>query len=273
MPKKVLSGEGTSAKNRVIVSLTAVTLALLLLVALQAHSRPARAVDSDNLLLPDLGMAKLKDLKIQKTSDGRKLLRFSSIVVNVGVGPFETHGQRPDTTVSTMTTTQRIYDGSGLYSDRPTDAVMYFSGDGHNHWHVRDLEDFELVRLDNGKLVGTGAKHGFCFFDNYRYGSTQDPFYTRETSPPACGEYDSDLEATMGLSRGWGDIYRYTLPDQYIDVTGLTSGRYRLWATADADNWFLESDDSNNFTWVDIQLKSSSVRVVQYGPSAQPITS
>ena len=77
----------------------------------------------------------------------------------------------------------------------------------------------------------------------------------------------------MGLSRGWGDRYGYRLPDQYIDVTGLTSGRYRLWATADADNWFRESDDSNNFTWVDIQLESSSVSVKKQGPSAQPITS
>ncbi len=269
MPKKILSGEGTSAKNRVIVSLTAVTLALLLLVVLQAHSRPAGAATD---VLPDLGMAQLRDIQIQKTADGRKLLRFSSIVVNVGAGPFEAHGQRPDTTVSTMTTTQRIFDSAGLYLDRPTDAIMYYSGDGHNHWHLRDLEDFELVRLDNGRLVGTGAKHGFCFYDNYRYGSTQDPFYTRQTSPPACGRYSSDLKVTMGLSRGWGDIYRYTLPDQYIDVTGLVSGKYRLKATADADNWFVESNNTNNFTWVDIQLKTSSVRIVGYGPSAQPIS-
>ncbi len=270
MPKMILSGEGASAKNRIIVSLTAVTLALLLLVVMQAHSRPAEAVDSDNLLLPDLGM-KLKDIQIQKTSDGRKLLRFTSIVVNVGAGPFEAHGQRPDTTVSTMTTTQRIFDGTGLYLDHPTDAVMYFGRDGHNHRHLRDLEDFELTRLDNGKLVGTGAKHGFCFFDNFRYGSTQDPFYTRRTSPPACGEYSSDLKVTMGLSRGWGDIYRYTLPDQYIDVTGLASGRYRLWATADADNWFSESNNSNNFTWTDIRISGTSISVIRRGPAAQPI--
>ena len=272
MAKMILSGEGASAKNRVIVSLTAVALALLLLVVMQANSRPAEAVDSDNLLLPDLGMAKLRGFQIEKTSDGRKLLRFTSIVVNVGAGPFEAHGQRPDTTVSTMTTTQRIFDGEGLYLDRPTDAIMYYSGDGHDHWHLRDLEVFELIRLDNGNLARTGAKHGFCFFDNFRYGSTQDAFYTRATS---CGKQPSDLKVTMGLSRGWGDAYYRTLPDQYIDVTGLASGRYRLWATADEDNWFLESDDSNNFTWVEIQLnpESNSVRVVKQGPSAQPITS
>ena len=73
----------------------------------------------------------------------------------------------------------------------------------------------------------------------------------------------------MGLSRGWGDIYRSSLPDQYIDVTGLTSGHYRLRATADADNWFAESNERNNFTWVNIRISGSSVSVVRYGPAAE----
>ena len=259
----------TLGTKRAVVLLCAVAIATLVVVLAVAVSKPAGAATD---ALPDLGMAKLQDLKLQKTADGRKLLRFSSIVVNVGAGSFEAHGQRPDTSVSTMTTTQRIFNDAGGYRDVATDASMYYSGDGHNHWHLTDLEDFELIRLDNGKLVGTGAKHGFCFYDNYRFGSTQDPFYTRQTSPPACGRYSSELEVTMGLLRGWGDIYRYTLPDQYIDVTGLVSGKYRLRATADADNWFVESNDTNNFTWVDIQLRTSSVKIVGYGPSAQPIS-
>jgi len=237
-----------------------VALALVVLVP----SAPAGAVSDQ---LPDLGMAHPKDLKIAKTSDGRKLLRFSSIVVNVGAGPFEVHGERA-AGASTMTTQQRIFDSAGGSRNVPTAAIMYFAGDGHNHWHVQDLEDFELIRLDNGQLVGTGAKHGFCFYDNYRYGSSSPAYYTRQTSPPACGTSSSNLQTFMGLSVGWGDIYNWNLPDQYIDITGLTSGRYRLWATADADNWFVESDDSNNFSWIDIQLKSNRVSIVAYGPSA-----
>jgi hypothetical protein len=253
----------TPAKRRVIALMAALTLALLLLVImLQTPSRPAYAASD---LLPDLGMDHPKDLKIEKTSNGRKLLRFSSIIVNVGAGPFEVHGQRA-AGASTMTTQQRIFDDVDGHRDVSTAAIMKFGGDGHSHWHVQDLEDFELVRLDNGKLVGTGVKHGFCFYDNYRYGSINPAYYT--TSSGACGKSSSDTQVEMGLSVGWGDIYRYTLPDQYIDITGLTSGRYRLWATADDDNWFVESDNSNNFSWIDIQLKSSSVRIVAYGPRA-----
>ncbi len=253
-----LAREGRVMRHIVFSLVLGVALALAVL----APSAPAGAVSDQ---LPDLGMAHPKDLKIEKTSNGRKLLRFSSIVVNVGAGPFEVHGERA-AGASTMATKQRIFNSAGGYRDVSSAAIMYFSGDGHNHWHVQDLEDFELVRLDNGKLVGTGAKHGFCFFDNYRYGSSNPAYYT--TSSGACGKSSSDTQVIMGLSVGWGDIYNWNLPDQYIDITGLTSGRYRLIATADADNWFVESDDSNNFSWVDIQLKSNSVRIVAYGPSA-----
>jgi hypothetical protein len=261
---KITYHEGFSpAKKGVLASVAAIALALLTLVVLQAPSRTASA-QTDSL--PDLGMLHPMDLRIEKTSAGRKLLRFDSIVVNVGAGPLELHGQRPDSTTPEMTTTQRIFDDAGGYRDVSTAAIMYFGGDGHNHWHVRDLESFELVRLDNGTKVGTGAKHGFCFFDNYPYGSSNPASYTPSTG--VCGGGSSATQTSMGLSVGWGDRYARTLPDQYIDITGLTSGRYRLIATADASDWFLESDNANNVSWINIRLKSNSVNIVRYGPSA-----
>jgi hypothetical protein len=61
-----------------------------------------------------------------------------------------------------------------------------------------------------------------------------------------------------------------TLAYQWVDITGLAAGRYRLWATADRENWFIEADDANNFMWVDLQIrgKGGSVRVRGYEPSA-----
>jgi hypothetical protein len=246
----------------------AVALALIVLLLMQqATSRPAYAA-SDRL--PDLGMAKFRDLQIQRT-DGRKLLRFSSIIVNVGDGRFEVRGQRPSTATNTMTVRQRIYNDAGGYRNVSTDAVMYFSGDrdgddGHYHWHVRKLEGFKLTRLDNGVKVGTIAKHGFCFYDNYRYGSTRDPFYTLASG--ACGRGASDLRVRMGVSRGWGDRYKWNLPGQYIDITGLSPGQYRLRGMADPSGLFREKDNTNNYTWVDLQITRDGVRVVSHGPSA-----
>jgi hypothetical protein len=225
-------------------------------------------------LLPDLAMAPLQNLRIRNCTDpsqrdcayvGQRQLRFDAVIVNVGADSFEAHGERPDTSTS-PTVTQRIFNDAGGYRDIPTTAQMYFAGDGHNHWRLRDLESYELIRLDNGTKVGTGDKEGFCFFDNFVYGSTQDAFYK------GCGRDLDALQVEMGLSRGWGDRYGAGTVGQYIDITNLTSGRYKLQATADEPNWFLESDDSNNFSWVEIQLSGNSVSVIAYGPSAGPIS-
>jgi hypothetical protein len=210
-------------------------------------------------------MVRLRDLSIEKTSDGRRLLRFTTIIINVGVGRFELRGQRA-TASDPMKVSQRIFDTTGGFRDISTPAGMVFAGDGHSHWHVRDLESYELVRVDNGTKVGTGEKHGFCFYDNYKYnltfaGAPQNPFYL------GCSNDPSALALTMGLSVGWGDSYPYTIRDQYIDITGRAAGRYRLLASADAANWFVEVNEANNTTSVDIQLqgKGTAFKILGYG--------
>ncbi len=254
---------GVSGKKRAVVLLCAVAAATLVVVLAVAASKPAAAA-ADRL--PDLGMAKLTNIQIQNTN-GQRQLRFDARVVNVGAGAFEAHGSRPSTSTPTMSVTQRIFDDAGGYRDVPTAAQMYYAGDGHYHWHLKNLESYTLTRLDNGVKVGTGAKEGFCFFDNYRFGSTADSFYR------GCANNQPDaLAVTMGLSRGWGDTYGWRTVGQYIDVTNLTSGRYRLQATADQANWFMESNNTNNFTWANVQLKGGKVSVLSYGPSAAPIS-
>jgi Lysyl oxidase len=242
-----------------LVAVTAVALGLAL-------GQPGAAVAAADRL-PDLGMAPLKDFSIDtSTIPGRRLLRFTTVIVNVGVGPFETIGTRPDTSTAQMAVRQRIFDDAGSFRDRSTPAVMFWAGDGHDHWHVRDVEAYELIRLDNGRRVGTGAKHGFCYFDNTAYrlwlpGAPDSPVYG------GCGTA-ADLTVTTGLSVGWGDTYPAAIAYQWIDITGLKSGRYRLRATADPANWFAEINDGNNSTWVDLKLTGSSVRVGAYGPAA-----
>jgi len=240
----------------------------------------SRSCENVNLtgedLLPDLGMAQLADIQIQN-SGTQKQLRFSTTIVNVGAGKFEVTGRRPDTNTSDMTTTQRIYNSVGDYRDRSTTATFFYSGDGHNHWHVRDLEDYELFQLDaSGNVVepaavGEGSKLGYCFFDNANYGSSEPEYYLGcESGNP------NALRVTMGLSRGWGDTYWASTVGQYLDITGLADGRYRLRVKADGDSAdgsdrFLESDETNNATWADLQITGNTVTVLQYGPSASPV--
>jgi len=105
--------------------------------ALLRATNPAGAAADQ---LPDLRMYKLKNLYIEDTSDGRRLLRFDTTIVNVGAGKFELRGSRLDTSTD-MSVTQRIFATAGGYRDRAPTAKMYFASGGHTHWHVRDLEE------------------------------------------------------------------------------------------------------------------------------------
>lgn len=239
--------------------------AVMSALALLAAAAPASAGAADRL--PDLAMAPLADFRVEK-SGGRKLLRYTATVVNIGAGRFQVEGERASSSEPEMSVVQRVFDDAGGSSVRATPARMYFSGDGHNHWHVRDLEESSLDRLDNGVKVGSGAKHGFCFYDNVAFrlwlpGAPSSAFYT------TCGTTSTALRQTMGLSVGWGDAYYYWLVDQWVDITSVGAGRYRLTTTADSQNWFVESDERNNVTWTDLQLKANGQpRVVGQGPSA-----
>jgi hypothetical protein len=239
----------------------------LSLVAVGAFGAPAAASAADRL--PDLGMARLSDIKTDSGAGGSRLLRYTTTIVNVGTGPFEVRAQRASTSDPEMTVGQRIYDDFGGWREVHTTAMAHFGGDGHLHWHLRDLEHSELTRLDSGVKVGTSAKHGFCFWDLVKYrlalpGAPASAVYDRA----GCGA-PSSLAVSMGLSVGWGDAYPSSLPDQYIDITGLGPGRYRLSVTADAGSWFTESNEANNVTSVDLQIKSKGQpRVLGYGPAA-----
>ena len=239
-------------------------LASLLTIALLT---PARGASAATDRLPDLAMAKLQHL-VTDHDGSRRLLRFTAIIVNVGAGPMEVRSQRA-TTSSPWTSQQVIYDDAGGSRLVDTPGVdLVYGGDGHNHWHVRDLERYTLVLKDGGSEQRGGNKAGFCFFDNYRYklslpGAPQTVVYPRS----ACGTQTS-RSLDHGLSVGWGDSYSWSLPDQYIDTTGLADGIYRLTATADQDGDFLESNESNNSTWVDLRIDAvNGVTVLRKAPN------
>jgi hypothetical protein len=225
--------------------------------------------------LPDLQMDPLRDFAVETTDDGRRLLRFTATIINVGDGPMEVWAERDGDALREGV--QRVYDDDGEFVDIPTDATFFWAGDGHDHWHVRDMQGYHVEALEGGDATAVSEKHGFCLFDNYPLdepipGAPDEAAYQ-------CPGHRGAARIEMGLSVGWRDVYSASLPNQYIDITELPAGRYRLWAEADpvgtdrSTGWFVESDETNNVTWVDfdLELDPPSVRVVGepsglYGP-------
>lgn len=108
----------------------------------------------------------------------------------------------------------------------------------------------------------SGLKTGFCFFD----GRNINPFRTGNPGSPqyfegGCGNVDSD-SITVGLSVGWADIYPWDIANQWIDITGVPSGAYRLCVTADMQHYYTEVSRDNNQYWADLTLDMTVKTVI-----------
>jgi hypothetical protein len=239
----------------------ALLLALPALAVETAAPTPARAGGG---LLPDLAMAPLDDFHIE-TVNGRRLLRFTAMMINVGDGHFELRGSRENTS-QPMTMSQVIYQTtsrtSPIAQQLVTDAVAKYSGDGHNHWHVQ-----EMMRYDMWGAGGAfrGAKVGFCFLDsdpwNLSLPGEVGPYYRGST----CSTNPSILSNRMGISVGWGDEYEYFLAWQWVDITGVVGGTYTVRAKVDPYAFFLEKDETNQCAWARVAFTTRSTAVSVQG--------
>ena len=153
--------------RRPLIGVALVGVMVLLVSSSSAALMPSSSAASGADRLPDEAMTNLRSFHIDTTTmPGHTLLRFTTESVNIGAGPLELRGSRPNTSTPTMSVVQRIYDDGGGFRDVSVPSFMFWAGDGHNHWHVNDFVSTELDRTDNGVKVGTGAKQGFCLSDS-----------------------------------------------------------------------------------------------------------
>lgn len=206
-------------------------------------------------LLPDLRMAKLYGFDLEERQNGHVRLHFGTIGWNMGDGPLEARGKREGSSETGMRVRQRIYDSDGGFRSRQTPAVMFYAGDGHDHWHLRQFMYIQLyVPGDpSGDVYGL-RKLGYCLIDARQRndppaGSPPLPVYPDGN----CGTASSTFVQT-GLSVGWGDDYPPAFAHQWIDVTDLPAGDYRICSSVDALGDFVESDESNNQRWTDVHI-------------------
>lgn len=232
---------------------------------------------SGTKLTVDLGAKKLTDCAASEqpcfsivSSQGKRLLKFPAVTVNIGAGPLEIHGYR-----STFTSKDWIASATTYYTSGDTESrslpkiVFYFAGDGHNHWHIKDFDSYQVLDK-SGATLAASEKHGFCFEDNTTFRDwsqkpkehplvPQDPVYKHESS---CGEQRPDATSIVhGLSVGWADTYPTSLPDQAIDITDLPDGDYVARVKVDGQGLIKESNEGNNTASVGITLKGNRVTV------------
>jgi hypothetical protein len=214
-------------------------------------------------LLPDLIMAKPYGWDLITRPNGQKRLTFGTIGWNVGQGPLELNSTRPNADDEYMVVRQRIYDSEGGSRTRRTSAVMFYeAGDHHTHWHTRQFMHVELYKFGepDGDVYGI-RKIGYCLLDARRQASPAPGSpATRVYELDACGDEDS-MSLVTGLSVGWGDDYPPNYAHQWINITDLPVGRYRVCTTVDPFDEFVELDETNNQRWVDVRVNIPLDRV------------
>jgi hypothetical protein len=248
------------------VALAALSLLVATAGLLLPGPTPVIALAGDRR--PNLQMIRLRDWQID-TSGDRRRLRFTTIFVNAGRGPFELRGHRSSKADPTMDIDQVMYRWDGTTRRIHTRAVAKYSGDGHDHWHVQNVVVYEAWRIGDLADTRRGAKTGFCFFDTTPWrrslpGARQSGYYQQEW----CGTR-SVLSNRVGLSVGWGDRYPWNFAFQWIDITGLDGGRYRVRATVDIADRYDESVETDNCVWAIVDIpdpgSGSSVQVENNG--------
>jgi hypothetical protein len=122
----------------------------------------------------------------------------------------------------------------------------YDADEGHGHWHLASAAAYEL--LVPGATARLSAKVGFCLSDSYGplayfpYG-----WFGPSGANTFCAPGDPTSGfVRMGISAGSGDYYASQVADQWIDVTGLTPGAYKLRAVANPAGVIDESNANNN---------------------------
>jgi hypothetical protein len=235
-----------------IAACSAGAVAALLLAGCGNESRIASSPE----VLPDLEQTPPRAVSVVRRA-GRERLVFLSAVENVGAGPLVVAGRRESPAQADMSARQvvRRADGSrAYYALRAT--LRFVVSETHRHWHLLGFERYEL-RNPAGKILGRDRKTGFCLGDRYdAHASVRVPGEpVRAVWTQECGRgQPRRLRILEGLSPGFGDDYVPLLEGQYVDVTGLPSGRYVLVHRVNADRDLHELDYSNNSASVLLEL-------------------
>jgi hypothetical protein len=217
----------------------------------ETASAPAPTPDESGRFVPDLIQIMPGRVGISTRRSARRgtrtLLTFASAAENHGTGPLIVRASR--TGGGTMRAWQVVGRSDGT-RERVADAgvLRFVRGGGHSHWHLEGFQRFEL-RTVGGTSLRRDRKTGFCLGDRYdATGSRRAPGEpARAIYRARCGLNDPfRTSLTQGISVGFGDPYPARVEGQFVDITGLPTGRYVLVQRIDPDGRLLDLDASNN---------------------------
>ena len=209
-----------------------------------------------------------------------RCLRFTSEIDNVGGAPLTLQIPEVDASsgkaaaVPGQCEAQQVIELSdGTTTARDAGPCEFHAA--HGHFHYTDFVEFSLnsVNADGttGPQIATSLKESFCLADDGYFGfGTAGPNGPRTfvgqpdcNVPSAPAPQAPEATITMGISPGWGDIYTWDTPDQYIDITNTPPGTYDIVSRANPTGTALAlAGTARPCATTRIRLSDTSVTVV-----------
>ncbi len=211
----------------------------------------------------------------------QRCLRFDNELANVGAGELTLRFRWDGTEAVSNCQMQQVVHW--------TDGHVTYRGAGpctfhvqHGHFHYRNMGRFYLYAVDPRGLrdrfpTTESKKVGFCAIDVDYFGFGRPDTAPRVNSFPTCNvpsqaqgvnSAQAGVWEYMGIGRGWGDIYTWDLPSQYIEISGVPDGVYDLVSVANPDHGLLVGSSRGADSATRIRLRGSTVTVLREGVDA-----
>jgi hypothetical protein len=234
-------------------------VALCALAAVLAAS-PVPAFGAGEEQLPDFYQEIPYNLQVEQYGSGADAvfhLGFGSTVYNFGDGQLKVEGSRASTATPTMTVDQVVsLKGGGEKRYPGIGQMAYVDSVTHRHWHYLKWDTYSL-ETTSGKLARPDQKTGFCLGD--RFIAKEDQTLPGQPSGEVFGDncgYDQPdlLNMTAGISVNYGDAYVAQVEGQFVDITDVPAGRYRLVHRVNADRKLKEKNYADDVASVLVDI-------------------
>ncbi|HEX8742020.1 MAG TPA: PASTA domain-containing protein [Thermoleophilaceae bacterium] len=220
----------------------------------------------------------------------KRCLRLTSGPVNVGPGPFEmrfrfaedvSEGEgtvQPEGgTIQRGPAFQAVHYADGSVETRPAGTYSYHVT--HAHFHDDNVLTYELFRVTDDRTgalaaAGGGTKSGFCpadqlFGEWHRFDQGRAGTYGHDDVETGRNCF-SPSEGLLGLTVGWGDVYRWQRPGQYVEFGSNPDGLYVVRSTVDRDDEVLETSEEDNVAYALIAVAGDRVDLLERGRGTSP---
>lgn len=241
-----------------------------------APANPGNGLFPPDDVNPPLDVAGVHPLSCgadEMTEDGvDRCLRFSFGLANVGDGTFDVR-YRSDRTGARTANVQCVQRGDGPPLAR--DAGFTSFHQTHGHYHFADIVFHKIYRVtdrSSGAMVvaGNGQKLGYSPADQSFPEWTRFVQAAAGSSGSAGNCAGTGFDSRLGLSRGWGDAYRYQRPGNFVEFGDNGDGYFVVTTTADPTNVVLEANEANNTSYAYVRIEGDHVDVIESGVGASP---